>query len=97
MLAQALDGGAHDATSVVWLGRAGVEEGERPDLLGECLERLIDKGLAGATVSDITAAAGVAKGTFYRYFRTKDDVISALQERLPALLPCIAIRQAGTR
>ncbi|MGZ6971061.1 MAG: helix-turn-helix domain-containing protein, partial [Thermoanaerobaculia bacterium] len=31
------------------------------------------KGLAGATVEDIAREAGVAKGTVYLYFRSRDE------------------------
>src|SRR5512143_3862673 len=42
------------------------------------------RGVERATVDDIVAAAGVAKGTFYLYFRTKDDVVNAVAERIVA-------------
>ncbi len=38
----------------------------------------VRKGFARATVDDITAIAKVAHGTFYRYFRNKQDVLAAL-------------------
>lgn len=34
-------------------------------------------GFAGANVEEICAAAGVAKGSFYRYFDSKDDIFVA--------------------
>ncbi len=37
-----------------------------------------DRGTRRASMSDIAAAAGVAKGTLYNHFRTKDEVWSAL-------------------
>lgn len=42
---------------------------------------LVDHGLVGATIDHITSRAGVAKGTFYLYFRSKDEVVGALQQR----------------
>lgn len=39
------------------------------------------KGLAATTVGDITDAAGVAKGTFYLYFESKDHLLAALWTR----------------
>lgn len=42
---------------------------------------LVDQGLQATKVEDITGAAGVAKGTFYLYFSTKEDVIRAVQRR----------------
>lgn len=41
-----------------------------------------DRGVSGATVSDITEAAGVAKGTFYLYFASKEHLLGALKERM---------------
>lgn len=37
-----------------------------------------EKGYAGAIVDDIVARAGVARGTFYLYFKDKRDVFGAL-------------------
>jgi AcrR family transcriptional regulator len=36
------------------------------------------QGLRGTTVADIARAAGVAKGTVYLYFRSKDDLLRDL-------------------
>lgn len=37
-----------------------------------------EKGVAGTSVEDIARAAGIAKGTFYLYFPTKDELVDAL-------------------
>jgi len=50
---------------------------------------LIEKGLAAATVADITAAAGVSKGTFYIYFDSRQAVIDAVREKVSAELAAI--------
>lgn len=34
-----------------------------------------EKGLANTSVEEITAAAGVCKGTFYTYFQRKEDIL----------------------
>jgi AcrR family transcriptional regulator len=48
----------------------------------EAGERVIlAKGIAKASVDDIVAAAGVAKGTFYLYFASKEALVHALRER----------------
>ena len=41
-----------------------------------------ERGVANTAVSDIVAAAGVAKGTFYLYFESKDDALVAVAERV---------------
>ncbi|WP_165861409.1 TetR/AcrR family transcriptional regulator [Paenibacillus paeoniae] len=41
-----------------------------------------NKGYALTTVADITDLAGVAKGTFFNYFRTKDEVLIRIQKSL---------------
>ena len=56
-------------------------EERRQDLLDAALRILADKGVGRSTVSDITEAAGVAKGTFYLYFVSKDHLVAALKER----------------
>lgn len=53
----------------------------RQDLLDAGEKVFLAKGVASATVEDITSAAGVAKGTFYLYFAAKDDLLEALRER----------------
>lgn len=40
------------------------------------------QGYGDTTVEDIVRRAGIAKGTFYHYFRTKEDVLSGLATRL---------------
>lgn len=41
----------------------------------------IAKGVEATIVDDIVAAAGVSKGTFYHYFETKADIVTALRAR----------------
>jgi AcrR family transcriptional regulator len=41
----------------------------------------VERGLATATMSDVAARAGVAKGTLYLYFPSKDDLVDALRDR----------------
>ncbi len=38
------------------------------------------KGYAATRVEDILEAAGIARRTFYRYFKSKDDVLAALYQ-----------------
>lgn len=54
----------------------------RAELLDVANELFHSQGFAPTTVDDIVRKAGVAKGTFYYYFRTKQDVLAALSTRL---------------
>ena len=53
---------------------------------GELRERLLDaaqrvfatSGYASATVDDIISAAATSRATFYRYFRSKEDLFDEL-------------------
>jgi len=72
----------------------GIGEQDLPRLgefSGDAQRRLIDaafrlfsepKGYASVTVSEIAAAAGVAKGSVYRYFSSKEALFTAVVETL---------------
>jgi AcrR family transcriptional regulator len=57
-------------------------ESRRGALVDAAFAVFMEKGVAASSVDDIVAAAGVAKGTFYLYFPTKDDAINAVAERV---------------
>lgn len=46
------------------------------------LELIKEKGFDAINVEDITQQAGVAKGTFYTYFKRKEDIVLAIS-RVP--------------
>ena len=50
----------------------------RSQLVAAAAEVFAEKGVSGTTVADIVRAAGVAQGTFYLHFESKDDVIVAV-------------------
>jgi AcrR family transcriptional regulator len=52
----------------------------RQDLLEAAVRVFAEKGVAKSTVSDITEAASVAKGTFYLYFDSKEHLLAAMKE-----------------
>lgn len=55
---------------------------DRRAALLDAAERVIgERGAAAATIADLTTAAGVAKGTFYLYFDSKEAVLAAVQAR----------------
>jgi AcrR family transcriptional regulator len=70
------------------LGRsAGAPSGpRRADLRRAALvdaagELFVSKGVEATTVDEIVEMAGVAKGTFYHYFKSKSDLLDALRDR----------------
>lgn len=48
----------------------------RKAILDATTELVNEKGYEHVSVEDITKRAGIAKGTFYNYFKQKDDVIT---------------------
>jgi TetR/AcrR family transcriptional regulator, transcriptional repressor for nem operon len=61
-------------------------EQRRADLLAAGQALFVTKGIAGTSLEDITTGAGVSKGLFYLYFRSKEDMVLALQEQFSAQL-----------
>lgn len=59
------------------------EPDERKAELVETAGKLFGKrGYAATSVSDIVKAAGVAQGTFYWYFKSKEEILEAVAERM---------------
>jgi len=56
--------------------------GERRDeLMNAALRLFLKQGVATTTIEQITSGAEVAKGTFYLYFSSKEDLLAALGDR----------------
>ncbi|SHG14346.1 TetR/AcrR family transcriptional regulator [Vibrio gazogenes] len=53
----------------------------RTALMDAAEHLFLTKGLHETRIEDITAAAHVAKGTFYIYFHSRDSLLHALQQR----------------
>ncbi len=51
------------------------------ELMDAAQQLFITQGFEATTVSDIVRDAGVAKGTFYHYFVSKNEILDALRER----------------
>jgi AcrR family transcriptional regulator len=67
-------GGARDANR-----RARLDQ-----LADAALTLFLEDGVAGVTIDRIVARAGMAKGSFYRYFQDKEELVGALIAPLAA-------------
>jgi AcrR family transcriptional regulator len=56
-------------------------ESRRQELLDAALRLYLERGVGTSTVAEVTEAAGAAKGTFYRYFPSKEHLLLALRDR----------------
>ncbi|HEY5095518.1 MAG TPA: TetR/AcrR family transcriptional regulator [Candidatus Eremiobacteraceae bacterium] len=54
----------------------------RQHIIESAADIVYRKGFAGTTVDDMLRAAGVGKGNFYHYFRSKDDLGLAIVDEL---------------
>jgi AcrR family transcriptional regulator len=56
------------------------KESRRQEILAAALRCFARNGFHSTTITDIVRESGVCQGTFYVYFKTKDDVIAALAD-----------------
>jgi AcrR family transcriptional regulator len=56
------------------------KESRRQEILAAALHCFARNGFHSTTITDIVRESGVCQGTFYVYFKTKDDVIAALAD-----------------
>lgn len=61
-------------------------EVRRAQLLDAAASVLVEKGASAMTVGEVAERAGLAKGTVYLYFETKEDLVTGLQARYTAAL-----------
>jgi len=40
------------------------------------------KGINGATTVEIASAAGTSRGTFYRHFKNKEEIIKSVKDKI---------------
>lgn len=57
-------------------------EARRLEILNAASALFAAKGFAATSVDEIVRGAGVAKGTFYNYFNTKEEVLSGLATQM---------------
>ncbi|MDR1513174.1 MAG: TetR/AcrR family transcriptional regulator, partial [Propionibacteriaceae bacterium] len=53
-------------------------------ILDAATELFTRKGYEATTVDDVLEAVGMGKGTFYHYFKSKDEVLEAVVDRVVA-------------
>ena len=51
------------------------------ELMNAAQTLFLAKGVEATTISEIIASVGVAKGTFYHYFESKQHIVEALKKR----------------
>ena len=68
----------------------------RKKLIETALNLLRNKGFDSINVEEITKAAGVAKGTFYTYFKRKEDIVLEIS-RAPFLEIQIELEQTENK
>jgi AcrR family transcriptional regulator len=57
-------------------------DGKYDKILKASIEVISEKGLDKSSVSDIVKKAGIAQGTFYLYFPSKNDLVPAIADYL---------------
>lgn len=60
----------------------GPRAARRAELVDAAERMFAEQGVSNTAVSHIVGEAGVAQGTFYLYFDSKDDVLVAVAERM---------------
>src|SRR5918912_3006388 len=75
----------HSVPSSVVVARRNRPEpaggGKRDAILRAAIDVFAERGYFNAQVADVARAAGVAAGTVYLYFRSKDDLLVSIFEK----------------
>jgi AcrR family transcriptional regulator len=72
------------------------EYNERRNEILDAASRLFTtKGYDKCTVNDILCAVGIAKGTFYYYFKSKEEVLDAIIERVTEIVAARALEASS--
>src|SRR3982751_4883935 len=59
----------------------GAPAPKRDSILRAAIDVFAERGFFNAQVADVARAAGVAAGTVYLYFRSKDDLLVSIFDR----------------
>ena len=70
-------------------------EARREQIVSAAVEVFAAKGYRAASVSDIVEKAGVARGTFYLYFESKENVFKAALDRFHELYQAMARKETA--
>jgi TetR/AcrR family transcriptional regulator, transcriptional repressor for nem operon len=70
-------------------------EERRADLLDAARKAFTEKGVSATTLEDITSGAGVSKGLFWQYFRSKDEVVFCLQQQYAERFAATVVSATG--
>lgn len=54
----------------------------KTEIMDAAQELFMAKGYANTTINDVLHATGIAKGTFYYYFKSKEEVLDAILQRI---------------
>jgi AcrR family transcriptional regulator len=57
------------------------EKNVRDRILKEGMRLFLENGFRGTSVKDLTEAAGVARGTLYCHFKSKDEVLESILDK----------------
>ena len=77
--------------------RPGKRERTRRSILDAAIRVFADRGISGAPIHEIAAAAGVANGTFYGHFRDREELEQAVAAHLADRLSHAVARSFGDR
>ena len=59
-----------------------LKEGKKEQILEAAKDVLLKKGIFKTRVEDITTYLGIAKGSFYTYFKSKDQLLEEIIDRV---------------
>lgn len=85
----------HSAPGGVPIGQPDPSD-KRRRIIDAAVQVFAERGFYHARVSEVAAAAGVAGGTIYNYFKSKDDLLICLfEDRMDAILQGFRSELAG--